>query len=117
MTVAAVDSFAHKEQNAPYEEPVVEGTEAWQQHVPATQVDTKDADTPDNWVKRDPRILRLTGRHPLNCEAPMDVLMAQGFITSPSVHYVRNHGATPKLDWKTHRYTTAGYLEQAALWA
>ena len=44
------------------------------------------------WVPRDPRILRLTGRHPLNCEPPMDVLMSYGFITPPSVHYVRNHG-------------------------
>ena len=44
------------------------------------------------WVLRDPRILRLTGRHPLNCEPPMDVLMSYGFITPPPVHYVRNHG-------------------------
>jgi nitrate reductase (NAD(P)H) len=44
------------------------------------------------WIPRDPRILRLTGRHPLNCEPPMDVLMSYGFITPPSVHYVRSHG-------------------------
>ena len=29
------------------------------------QVDKKDADTPDGWVPRDPRILRLTGAHSL----------------------------------------------------
>jgi nitrate reductase (NAD(P)H) len=71
--------------------------------VPATAVDAKDADTPDNWVPRDPRIVRLTGRHPLNCEPAMQDLMAAGFITPPSIHYVRNHGAVPKLDWATHR--------------
>lgn len=72
-------------------------------HVPASEVDAKDADTPDNWVPRDPRIVRLTGRHPLNCEPPMQDLMASGFITPPSIHYVRNHGAVPKLEWGTHR--------------
>jgi nitrate reductase (NAD(P)H) len=55
---------------------------------------------------------RLTGRHPLNCEPPMDVLMASGFITPPSIHYVRNHGAVPKLAWESHTITINGLVEQ-----
>ena len=42
-------------------------------------------------------------RHPLNCEPPLSMLMEKGFITPVSLHYVRNHGAVPKLDWDTHR--------------
>lgn len=42
----------------------------------------------------------------------MDVLMASGFITPPSIHYVRNHGAVPKLQWDTHTITINGLVEQ-----
>lgn len=42
-------------------------------------------------------------RHPLNCEPPLSMLMEKGFITPVSLHYVRNHGAVPKLDWDTHK--------------
>ena len=42
-------------------------------------------------------------RHPLNCEPPLSMLMGKGFITPVSLHYVRNHGAVPKLDWDTHK--------------
>ena len=42
-------------------------------------------------------------RHPLNCEPPLSMLMERGFITPVSLHYVRNHGAVPKLDWDTHK--------------
>ena len=35
-------------------------------------------------------------------------LMACGFTTPPSLHYVRTHGATPHLDWRTHRLTIGG---------
>lgn len=76
------------------------------------QIDKKDADTPDNWVPRDSRILRLTGRHPLNCEPPMEHLMSYGFITPPSIHFVRNHGAAPQLSWKTHRIEINGLVDR-----
>lgn len=43
--------------------------------LPAPQnVDThdpKDKGTPDEWVMRDGRLVRLTGRWPFNCEAPL----------------------------------------------
>jgi nitrate reductase (NAD(P)H) len=48
------------------------------------------------------RLIKLTGRHPHNCEPDMETLM-RGFITPPSVHYVRTHGNTPKLRWDTHK--------------
>lgn len=86
MTGVAMLSIAQTLGGAPAEEPLVQGSKEWEQHVPATAVDAKDADTPDAWIPRDPRIQRLTGRHPLNCEPPMDVLMEAGFITPPSLH-------------------------------
>lgn len=42
-------------------------------------------------------------RHPFNVEPPPDVLMARGFITPVSLHYVRNHGPVPKMSWDTHK--------------
>lgn len=50
-------------------------------------------------------MLRLTGRHPFNSEAPLDDLMASGFITKTALHFVRNHGAVPRKEWATHRVT------------
>ena len=52
-----------------------------------------------------PRLVRLTGAHPLNVEAPLRTLFDEGFLTSPEMFYVRNHGAVPVvkdediLDW------------------
>lgn len=51
-----------------------------------------DSKTPDGWVKRDPRLIRLTGVHPFNVEAPLSDLYNEGFLTSPELFYVRNHG-------------------------
>ena len=36
--------------------------------------------------------------------------MDRGFITPSSLHYVRNHGPVPKLDWDTHKVTVTGVL-------
>ncbi|KAG1677417.1 hypothetical protein FOA52_001872 [Chlamydomonas sp. UWO 241] len=103
-----VPSLAHTMMGAPYEAPLASTDPDYVLHVPATDIDKKDADTPDAWVPRDPRIQRLTGRHPLNCEPPMDVLMAAGFITPPSLHYVRNHGPAPRGNWGSHRVNIGG---------
>jgi len=75
-----------------------------------SEVDQKDKDTPDNWIKRHPQLVRLTGRHPFNCEAPFDVLMSKGFITPTSLHYVRTHGSTPKIDWLNHKIHLGGLV-------
>lgn len=37
-----------------------------------------DVDTPDAHVKRDPRLIRLTGIHPFNVEAPLTDLFNSG---------------------------------------
>lgn len=54
-----------------------------------------DKDTPDSLVPRDPRLIRLTGVHPFNVEAPLSALFDEGFLTSPELFYVRNHGYVP----------------------
>ncbi|KAL6247446.1 hypothetical protein RBB50_005792 [Rhinocladiella similis] len=73
-----------------------------------------DLKTPDNHVPRDPRLIRLTGVHPFNVEAPLTALFNEGFLTSPELFYVRNHGAVPQvndqdiIDWE---FTVEGLVE------
>ncbi|KAI9736048.1 MAG: hypothetical protein M1818_006224 [Claussenomyces sp. TS43310] len=66
-------------------------------HAP-TEVLQQDIKTPDYHVPRDSRLIRLTGNHPLNVEAPLSALYDEGFLTSPELFYVRNHGAVPQVD-------------------
>ncbi|KAJ4390580.1 hypothetical protein N0V93_004176 [Gnomoniopsis smithogilvyi] len=74
----------------------------------------EDLKTPDAHVPRDPRLIRLTGVHPFNVEAPLTELWNEGFITTKDLHYVRNHGAVPLvhdvdvLDW---RFSVEGLVE------
>jgi len=77
-------------------------------HVTANNVDERDQKTPDDWIPRHPDLIRLTGRHPFNCEPPLPKLAEHGFITPVSLHYVRNHGPPPKLDWDTHKIKIDG---------
>ncbi|KAK0565886.1 hypothetical protein OC844_000994 [Tilletia horrida] len=56
-----------------------------------------DSRTPDAWVERDERMIRLTGKHPLNVEAPLADLWNAGFLTPQNLFYVRNHGAVPQI--------------------
>ncbi len=42
------------------------------------------------------------------------MLMSKGFITPSALHYVRNHGAVPKLDWDTHRISVGGMVDRPA---
>ncbi|KAH7072224.1 nitrate reductase [Paraphoma chrysanthemicola] len=73
--------------------------------IPSQVLDV-DKSTPDAHVARDPRLIRLTGVHPFNVEAPLTDLYNEGFLTSPELFYVRNHGAVPEvqdsecLDWE-----------------
>lgn len=62
--------------------------------VPAVVLEV-DKKTPDAHVPRDPRLIRLTGVHPFNVEAPLSDLFDEGFLTSSELFYVRNHGAVP----------------------
>lgn len=72
-----------------------------------------DKATPDSHVPRDPRLIRLTGVHPFNVEAPLTDLFNEGFLTSPELFYVRNHGAVPVVkdeeipDWE---FSVEGYV-------
>jgi nitrate reductase (NAD(P)H) len=72
--------------------------------------DHRDVGTPDEWIPRDGRLVRLTGRHPFNVEPPVSVHNEHKFITPSSLHYVRNHGACPKLKWDEHTITIGGPL-------
>lgn len=74
----------------------------------ASEVDARDAGTPDNWIKRHPAMLRNTGAHPFNSEAPLKHLQEAGWITPPSLHVVRNHGAVPQLSWSEHKLKITG---------
>lgn len=73
---------------------------------PPTRVLDLDLRTPDKHVPRDPRLIRLTGIHPFNVEPPLSDLFNEGFLTSPELFYVRNHGAVPNVrdcdmpDWE-----------------
>ncbi|KAF9438194.1 hypothetical protein BGZ76_009292 [Entomortierella beljakovae] len=73
-------------------------------------LDPRDANTPDKWIERHPELVRLTGKHPFNCEAPLPLLVSNGFITPTSLHYVRNHGSVPQLSWESHRITIDGLV-------
>ena len=68
--------------------------------------------TPDEWIPRHPDLVRLTGRHPFNVEPPLPKLMEEGFITPAALHYVRNHGAVPKLKWEEHTLTISGLVDK-----
>jgi nitrate reductase (NAD(P)H) len=82
--------------------------------IPTTTLDV-DKNTPDAHVPRDPRLIRLTGVHPFNVEAPLSELFNEGFLTSPELFYVRNHGAVPEVrdedipDWE---FTVEGLVEK-----
>lgn len=75
--------------------------------------DHRDVGTPDEWIPRDGRLVRLTGKHPFNVEPMLPVLNQYKFITPSSLHYVRNHGAVPKLTWEDHTVVVGGRLTPA----
>ena len=62
-----------------------------------TEILDVDRKTPDAHVPRDSRLIRLTGVHPFNVEAPLTALFNEGFLTTPELFFVRNHGAVPKV--------------------
>lgn len=80
-----------------------------------TEVLDIDRKTPDAHVPRDPRLIRLTGTHPFNVEAPLQALFNEGFLTSPELFYVRNHGAVPKVcdeDIPNWEFTVEGLVKE-----
>ncbi|KAL7118044.1 hypothetical protein ACP275_03G111000 [Erythranthe tilingii] len=74
--------------------------------------DSRDEFTADNWVERNPSMVRLTGKHPFNAEAPLPRLMHHGFITPVPLHYVRNHGPVPKTSWDDWTVEISGLVKK-----
>jgi len=72
--------------------------------------DHRDVGTPDEWIPRDGRMVRLTGKHPFNTEPPVPELDKTQFLTPANLHIIRNHGAVPKLSWDTHQLHIGGVL-------
>lgn len=71
-------------------------------------IDEVDQFTPDNWIPRSDKLIRLTGKHPLNAEPNLTSLFDAGLITPNELHYVRNHGPVPHLLWETHTLEIEG---------
>lgn len=97
--------FLDKEHDTPPADKVEKAKDMWdlkEYH------DYRDAGTPDEWIPRDGRLVRLTGRHPFNVEPPLSVLNETRFLTPSSLHYVRNHGACPQLKWDEHTISIGG---------
>lgn len=63
----------------------------------AVQPLATDSNTPDGWIARDERLIRLTGKHPFNVEPPLSALFSKGFLTPQNLFYVRTHGDTPRV--------------------
>ncbi|KAF3491130.1 nitrate reductase [Arthroderma uncinatum] len=73
-----------------------------QDEILPSRVDEVDQFTPDNWIPRNDKLIRLTGKHPMNAESDLTTLFEAGLITPSPVHYVRNHGTVPHLLWENH---------------
>lgn len=71
-------------------------------NMPQISIDEQDQFSPDNWIPRSSKLIRVTGKHPLNAEPNLDELFGAGLITPTELHYVRNHGAVPRLLWEFH---------------
>ncbi|PWA69928.1 nitrate reductase [Artemisia annua] len=76
--------------------------------------DPRDVGTVDHWIKRNPSLIRLTGKHPFNSEPPLNKLMQHGFITPAPIHYVRNHGPVPNTTWEDWTVEICGLVERPA---
>lgn len=46
----------------------------------------------------------------MNAEPELSKLLSD-MLTPASFHYVRNHGAVPKLDWNTHKIEVGGRVK------
>ncbi|OWM88463.1 hypothetical protein CDL15_Pgr003875 [Punica granatum] len=75
-------------------------------------LDARDEGTADHWIERHPTMVRLTGKHPFNAEAPLGHLMHHGFITPVPLHYVRNHGPVPKAAWQDWTVEVTGLVKR-----
>ena len=67
------------------EDPLSEDEKDWGPipEVVVTKVDERDKNTSDDWIPRHPELVRLTGRHPFNCEPPLHTLVEVLNLISP----------------------------------
>jgi nitrate reductase (NAD(P)H) len=73
------------------------------QNLTQISMDEKDQFSPDNWIPRSSKLIRRTGKCPLNAEPGLNNLYDAGLITPTELYYVRNHGAVPRLLWEFHK--------------
>ncbi|KAK7410572.1 hypothetical protein VNO78_01450 [Psophocarpus tetragonolobus] len=78
--------------------------------VECSILDSRDEKTSDHWIKRNASLIRLTGKHPFNCEPPLPRLMYHGFITPVPIHFVRNHGSVPRANWEDWTIEVTGLV-------
>jgi hypothetical protein len=69
---ASVDEDGESSSSDEYDEEKQEWEIA---EISVDAVDQRDVGTADDWIRRHPELVRLTGRHPFNSEAPLPVLM------------------------------------------
>ncbi|XP_074371503.1 nitrate reductase [NADH] 2-like [Apium graveolens] len=105
----SIDDYSSDEDdfNSDYQE-MIEMTNA---ELQPSVYDPRDKATSDNWIERNPFMVRLTGKHPFNSEAPLPRLMHHGFLTPVPLHYVRNHGAVPHASWDTWTVEICGLVK------
>lgn len=104
------DGDAEAEAQTAYEELIKKGNA----EVEASVRDPRDEGTADQWVERNPSMVRLTGKHPFNAEPPLARLMHHGFITPVPLHYVRNHGPVPRASWQDWTVEVTGLVKRPA---
>uniref|UniRef100_V5EXA5 Nitrate reductase [NADPH] n=2 Tax=Kalmanozyma brasiliensis (strain GHG001) TaxID=1365824 RepID=V5EXA5_KALBG len=92
-TVSAKDAVDPFQPREAYDDSVLPAIPASESIKPLSS----DSNTPDHWIARDERMIRLTGKHPYNCEAPLSELFNKGFLTPQNLFYVRSHGDTPRI--------------------
>ncbi|XP_078444502.1 nitrate reductase [NADH] 1-like [Wolffia australiana] len=80
--------------------------------VEPSELDERDEGTADDWIERNASLVRLTGKHPFNCEPPLGRLMHHGFVTPVPLHYVRNHGPVPRAKWENWRVEIGGLVRR-----
>jgi nitrate reductase (NAD(P)H) len=104
------DSSSEDENENDYRELIQEGNGELEPSI----LDSRDEATADKWIERNATMVRLTGKHPFNSEAPLTRLMHHGFITPVPLHYVRNPGPVPKGRWEDWTVEVCGLVNRPA---
>jgi len=82
---------------------------------PVSQVLDKDKDTPDNHVPRDSRLIRLTGVHPFNAEAPLTALYNEGTLGGCYQRNTTTQALSSRIPGLTLCYNRLPYVRRSFL--